>query len=43
LDNATPGEVMSVLVPTEALCDLGKDPRVSAVTWLVRPTPAANP
>jgi hypothetical protein len=43
LDHAPPGEVMSVLVPPEALCDLGKDPRVSAVTWLVRPTPAANP
>jgi hypothetical protein len=42
LDTGTPGELMSVLVPPEALCDLSKDPRVNAVNPLERPTPATG-
>ena len=42
LDQGAPGQLLDVLVPPEALCDLSKDSRVNAVNPLVRPTPAAG-
>jgi hypothetical protein len=36
-------DFLAALAPLEVLCELGKDPRVSAVSLPIRPTPAAAP
>lgn len=36
-------DFLSALAPLEVLCELGKDPRVNAVSPPIRPTPATAP